>query len=118
MGKHKHKKSWAHNGHRNIALLRSNIGTIINQRLLNYVVMFYFPVDGTAHDHASQGVPLRSLWEDGGRKGGTQNPRPELPDRRLEMLLLQKGLRERRVPPGLCCILSIEFLTNIFVLSA
>ena len=23
----KHKKSWAHNGHRNIALLRSNIGT-------------------------------------------------------------------------------------------
>ena len=27
MGKHKHKKSWAHNGHQNIALLHSNIGT-------------------------------------------------------------------------------------------
>ena len=80
--------------------------------------MIFVTVDGTAHDHASQGVPLRSLWEDGGRKGGTQNPRPELPDRRLEMLLLQKGLRERRISPGLCCILSLEFLTNIFVLSA
>ena len=33
MGKHKHKKSWAHNGHRNIALLSSNVGTTIQWSL-------------------------------------------------------------------------------------
>ena len=35
-GKHKHKKSWAHNRHRNIALLRSNIGTTLNRPISKY----------------------------------------------------------------------------------
>ena len=55
-------------------------------------VRHHITVHGATHDDAAQRVRLRQLRQDCRGQVGAQDPRPQLPDRMLEVPTLQKGL--------------------------
>ena len=79
MKKHTQKKSWAHNGHRNIALLRSNIGTS-RTWLSNYTFM---SSSNMPPHHTTFSGPRKALRKSASRlqvkPNGRSRPPPPFP---------------------------------------